>query len=102
MADELMSFNLIEEVHQLEVPVFLFLGRHDHTAPPELSEEFYAALQAPDKELIWFERSAHTPDLDEPEEFQREVVRIGETYGVNVSPMKRLDVTTPQGRAAVG
>ncbi|HWD43846.1 MAG TPA: alpha/beta hydrolase [Actinomycetota bacterium] len=78
MADELLSFNLIKEVPQLAVPVFLFLGRHDHTAPAQLSEEFYASLQAPHKELIWFEESAHTPDLDEPERFQREVIKIGE------------------------
>ena len=78
MADELMSFNLIKEVSQLAVPVFLFLGRHDHTAPTELSEEFYGSLQAPHKELIWFEGSAHTPDLDEPEKFQSEVMKIGE------------------------
>jgi hypothetical protein len=45
-----------------------------------LSEEFYAALQAPHKELIWFEESAHTPDLDEPEKFQQELIRIGERY----------------------
>jgi pimeloyl-ACP methyl ester carboxylesterase len=78
MADELTSFDLIEEVPKLEVPVFLFLGRHDHTAPTQLSEEFYASLQAPHKELIWFDESAHTPDLDEPEKFQDEVMKIGE------------------------
>jgi pimeloyl-ACP methyl ester carboxylesterase len=102
MADELMSFNLIEEVRRLEVPVFLFLGRHDHTAPPELSEEFYAALQAPDKGLIWFEGSAHTPDLDEPERFQREVVEIGEKYDADLSLEERSNPIAAQGRAAVG
>jgi pimeloyl-ACP methyl ester carboxylesterase len=80
MADELMDVNLIKEVPQLAVPVFLFLGRHDHTAPSELSQEFYGSLQAPHKEVIWFEESAHTPDLDEPEKFQREVIRIGKAF----------------------
>ena len=80
MADELMSLNLIQDVPELAVPVFLFLGRHDHTAPTELSEEFYASLRAPHKELIWFEESAHTPDLDEPDKFQREVARIGKRF----------------------
>jgi pimeloyl-ACP methyl ester carboxylesterase len=80
MADELLSFNLIKEARQLAVSVFLFLGRHDHTAPTQLSEEFYASLRAPHKELIWFEESAHTPDLDEPEKFQQELIRIGEGY----------------------
>jgi pimeloyl-ACP methyl ester carboxylesterase len=80
MADELMDVNLIKEVPQPAVPVFLILGRHDHTAPSELSEEFYGSLQAPHKEVIWFEESAHTPDLDEPEKFQREVTRIGKAF----------------------
>lgn len=80
MADELTSFNLIKEVPLLTVPVFLFLGRQDHTAPTELSEEFYEALQAPHEEVVWFEESAHTPDLDEPEKFQREVIRIGQAF----------------------
>lgn len=79
MADELLAFNLIDDVQDLAVPVFFFLGRRDHTAPPELSEEFYAALQAPRKELVWFEESAHTPDLDEPDKFQSEVIKIGRT-----------------------
>ena len=78
MADELMKINLIEEVPRLAVPVFFFLGRHDHTAPTELSREFHSSLRAPYKEVVWFEESAHTPDLDEPEKFQREIIRIGQ------------------------
>ncbi|HSK90816.1 MAG TPA: hypothetical protein VK875_05855 [Euzebyales bacterium] len=78
MAEELLSFDLAKDVRKLDVPVYFFLGRHDHTAPPELSEDLYASLQAPHKELIWFENSAHTPDLDETDKFQQEVVRIGE------------------------
>jgi pimeloyl-ACP methyl ester carboxylesterase len=80
MADELMKVNLIKEIPELAIPVFLFLGRHDHTAPTGLSEEFYASLQAPHKEVTWFEESAHTPDLDEPEKFQQEVIRIGHQF----------------------
>ena len=78
MAEELADIDLIEEVPRLEVPVSLFVGRHDHTAPPELAVEFLERLDAPHKETVWFERSAHTPDLDEPERFQAEVIRIGE------------------------
>ena len=78
MSKELMSIDLVKEVSGLEVPVFLFLGRHDHTVPTQLSEEFFASLQAPLKEIVWFEGSAHTPDLDEPKKFQHEVMRVGE------------------------
>ena len=78
MAEELAHIDLIEEVPRLTVPVFLIAGRHDHTAPPELAVEFLERLDAPHKETVWFERSAHTPDLDEPERFQAEVIRIGQ------------------------
>ena len=78
MSKELMSIDLVKDAPRLEVPVFLFLGRHDHTVPTQLSEEFYASLRAPKKEVIWFEDSAHTPDLDEPGKFQHEVRKIAE------------------------
>jgi pimeloyl-ACP methyl ester carboxylesterase len=57
--------------------VFFFEGRHDYNCPFVLAEEFYAALHAPHKELIWFERSGHTPDLEEPDKFQSELIAIG-------------------------
>ncbi len=76
MADELRRVNLLEEVRALSVPAFFFLGRHDYTAPFVLGEQFYRSLNAPRKELVWFEQSAHTPDLEEPEKFQRELIAI--------------------------
>ncbi|HET9782863.1 MAG TPA: alpha/beta hydrolase [Candidatus Dormibacteraeota bacterium] len=77
MADELMKLNLLTEVKELEVPVFLFEGKYDYTAPYELAEEFFAALKAPHKRLVWFEESGHPMDVEEPEKFQREVIAIG-------------------------
>ena len=35
----------------------------------DLALEWFEALQAPDKELVVFERSGHTPHLDEPSRF---------------------------------
>lgn len=78
MADELAGIDVTKEIWDLGVPVFFFIGRHDHTVPSELSEELFASLQAPRKERIWFEDSAHTPDLDETAKFQQEVIRIGQ------------------------
>jgi hypothetical protein len=37
---------------------------------PELFIEYYEKLNAPKKEIIWFEESAHHPDIDEPDKFQ--------------------------------
>jgi len=53
----------------LDVPVYMIKGRYDLNAVNPLTEEYFALLQAPHKELIWFEDSAHTPLWDEPAHF---------------------------------
>jgi pimeloyl-ACP methyl ester carboxylesterase len=66
---------LLQTVHFMEtalifqVPVYFCIGRHDFNTPFELAEKYFNALQAPKKELIWFERSAHSPCFEEPEKF---------------------------------
>lgn len=64
----------------LAVPVYVFQGRHDINAPASLVEDYYAMLDAPSKELVWFEHSGHNPWLNEPDAFVREVLRV--TQGV--------------------
>lgn len=68
---ELMTLDLFERVPAVDVPVWFALGRHDHEVPSELSARYFEALRAPRKELVWFERSAHMPHLEERERFHR-------------------------------
>lgn len=68
---ELVKQDLFTLVPALAVPVTFCLGRHDHEVPAELSARYFAALDAPRKELVWFERSAHMPNTEEPEAFNR-------------------------------
>lgn len=67
---------------QLKVPVYFLLGRHDVNAPPVLAEEYFEMLDAPHKELIWFERSGHNPWVTESAAFVDVVVDkvLAETY----------------------
>jgi len=67
---------LIEHVSEVRVPVYFITGRHDYTTPSELVEEYLTILKAPQKRLIWFERSAHFPFFSEPEEFARTLENI--------------------------
>ncbi|MHB1628616.1 MAG: alpha/beta fold hydrolase [Bacilli bacterium] len=67
---EIMTVDFFNEVPELLVPVYFCLGRHDYTVPSELAEKYLQALTAPHKELIWFENSAHAPNVEEPEHFQ--------------------------------
>ena len=39
--------------------------------PAELVESWFEKINAPHKELIWFENSGHNPMGDEPERFKK-------------------------------
>lgn len=59
--------DFMNNARSLEVPVYLLLGRYDYNCPSLLAEKWLAMLQAPDKRLIWFENSAHSPQWEESE-----------------------------------
>jgi pimeloyl-ACP methyl ester carboxylesterase len=68
---ELLARDLAAEVPELQVPVWFCLGRHDHEVPAAIAARYFAALRAPYKQLVWFERSAHLPNAEEPDRFNR-------------------------------
>ena len=55
-----------EGVRRLDVPIVLFLGRHDTTTPPSIATAWLGRLSAPSKSVVWFDDSAHLPMLEEP------------------------------------
>lgn len=67
IADELMEIDLMKTAPKLEVPVYFLIGRHDYTTPFKIAEDYYNILQAPYKEMIWFENSAHMIPFEEPD-----------------------------------
>ncbi|HET9918360.1 MAG TPA: alpha/beta hydrolase, partial [Ktedonobacteraceae bacterium] len=90
MGDEIMGVNLPQEILELSVPVFFFVGSYDYTTPCVLVEQFYASLQAPSRKLIWFEHSAHMPHMEEPDKFQRELIAIGDEFCGDQHPQDAL------------
>ena len=77
MDAEIMKVNFLEQAPKLEVPVYFFAGRYDYNTPWELVQEYYTKLDAPKgKHLVWFENSAHSPNLEEPEKFVEETVKV--------------------------
>lgn len=65
----LAGLNLEAQVPRLEMPVWLLLGREDWVTPSEIAARYFESLQAPRKELIWFENSGHSPCYEEPAKF---------------------------------
>ena len=68
---QLLTVDLFRSVPEFKIPVYMMEGRFDHEVPSEIAERYFAAIQAPSKELIWFEKSAHMVNSEEKEEFNR-------------------------------
>ena len=49
---------------------------HESTARGEAAERYAGCLQAPSKELVWFEHSAHTPHVEEPDKFRDLLMQV--------------------------
>ena len=71
---QLWDVDFRKQATRLEVPVYFLIGRHDVSAPPKLTEEYFNLLTAPRKELIWFENSGHNPWMNETEKFVDTIV----------------------------
>lgn len=74
MWPEIMEVDLLRNHTEFKIPVYFFSGRHDYNTPFSLSEEYFKYINAPVKELIWFEQSAHSPHFEEPEKFNNFMV----------------------------
>ncbi len=53
-------------VKRFPIPVVMFMGRHDYTTPSAPTARWLAQLQAPMKQGVWFEHSAHMIPWEEP------------------------------------
>ena len=51
------------------MPYYIFQGRLDNNTPSELVDDYYRQIEAPDKDLVWFEHSAHGPLTEEPQRY---------------------------------
>ncbi|NNE66788.1 MAG: alpha/beta hydrolase [Pyrinomonadaceae bacterium] len=70
------SMNKVDytDIKELKIPVYFFVGRHDHNVPAVLVEEFAKNLKAPKKEVIWMEKAGHPIMEEEAENFNRLIV----------------------------
>ncbi len=73
---EMITQDMFQRVSELKVPVYFLTGKHDYTTASSLIEKYYNYLKAPYKDLIWFEKSAHFPNIEEPVRFQKKLIEI--------------------------
>jgi pimeloyl-ACP methyl ester carboxylesterase len=72
------GYNHARDLPASEIPVYFFVGRYDYVSPGESAKAYYEVLEAPAKEFIWFENSAHDVFYDEAGKFSQEVVRLAQ------------------------
>jgi pimeloyl-ACP methyl ester carboxylesterase len=73
---ELAALDLTHTLTRLNIPIVMVQGRHDQVAPPSEAERYAELLEAPSKQLVWFEHSAHMPHLEEPERFRNLLAQV--------------------------
>jgi len=71
---DVLSLNLTD-IRKLECPLLLFAGRCDVNVNSQVGAEWFAKVNAPSKQLVWFENSAHLPMTEEPGKFLISLVR---------------------------
>ena len=75
----LAALDLVRDVPRLDVPFMMVQGRLDRVAPGEAAQRYFDTVQASSKELVWFEHSAHTPQLEEPDKFRDLLMQVRTT-----------------------
>jgi pimeloyl-ACP methyl ester carboxylesterase len=72
--EELETLDLTSLGLTFDVPFFLFHGTCDQATPIELAEEYFAAIEAPHKELVRFAGCHHFVVMNRPHDFLRELI----------------------------
>ena len=74
MWKEVSRINLLKETNgKFDIPYYILDGRLDNNTPASLVEDYYEAIEAPDKKLIWFDEAGHNPLGDCPEQFKEKL-----------------------------
>jgi pimeloyl-ACP methyl ester carboxylesterase len=73
---QLYDTNLRKDFTKLNIPIYFFLGKHDVNAPLSLAQDYYDLLKTPQKEIVWFEHSGHSPWMNESKLFVSQTVRV--------------------------
>lgn len=76
MWNAVIHTNLFNEIDSMQIPVYIFHGKHDFTTPYCVAKDFYEQLKAPGKAFFSFENSAHSPLMEEVEKFNAIVMEL--------------------------
>lgn len=76
---EASQADLAELLPTLSCPTYFLVGRKDMITYPQVTENYYQRLVCPEKQLYWFEQSAHNPHLTETKKFEQLIIDLLKT-----------------------
>lgn len=68
--------NLFKSSISFSLPIYFLHGKYDQTVSYVLAQKYFKIVNAPHKEFISFESSAHSPNIDEAERFSLIMLKI--------------------------
>lgn len=83
---EQKHYDAFQRHPSIDVPIVMVMGRHDKVISTKLGVQYFEVLEAPKKELVWFEKSAHGSPFEEPEKFNELVRQTARQEGLLKSP----------------
>ncbi|MBS4209497.1 alpha/beta hydrolase [Bacillus sp. FJAT-50079] len=61
--------NITSIVDHLDIPAYFVMGKYDYMTSVNAAMEYFKELEAPVKDFVIFDRSAHYPQFEEKEQF---------------------------------
>ena len=78
--NEVVNNSFTPELHKITIPCLFLWGKYDFVVPPSLGYDAYNKVNTAEKEIIIFEKSAHSPMQNQADEFVDAVTNFVETY----------------------
>ncbi len=72
--EEMIKTNLADIKNDFKIPVYFIHGLYDYTCSYELAKKYFNKINAPIKGFYSFDKSAHSPLLEEPEKMNKILV----------------------------
>jgi pimeloyl-ACP methyl ester carboxylesterase len=69
--EQFIRVDLRKVVPRLQIPVYFLEGKHDYTCNTQLARNYFRLLDAPVKGFYEFDKSAHSPVFEQPDQVRR-------------------------------
>ena len=78
--NEVVNNSFTPELHIITIPCLFLWGKYDFVVPSTLGYDAFNRVSSTEKEIIIFDKSAHSPMLNQADEFVDAVTNFVETY----------------------